>query len=1061
MKRFRLSCLLWTIPLVIGAAQSAGANQPAAGQAANTVRSSAVVDLGFDEAEGSAQSAGSQAVSGELKNGAQRVDSPFWGQEGKRAILLNAARKQTVQIADGPAVDRPAAVTLSFFYLSLHPLNDPNFHGIVAKRAEANTQNTTNYGINYHPKNDALQFYINDGSGFRTVVYSVKDILETRRLVHLTATWEVGDAPGADADTDADDVRVRLFVNGQSVAPKTVPNGQIVEHDGWMPNINVAKLLNDVPVTLGSSTLSTEFASGLIDEFLLFDRALTPEEAGKLFVEVAGPKGSELAKQEIAPVAAANPKPAITSTSLHGLEAGKTARLSVMGSNLSPNPQLVLPGVSFEQKILEGSNPGRLNAEIVLPENSPLGWFPLYVETEAGLSNPLAVAIDTLPQRPAAGSSPDKPAALPAAFSGQIAGANIIKIYFQGKAGERIAAEVEAKRLGSAMDPVVEIKSERGTPVVIAWGESVLRGDARAECRLPHDGLYFVELHDLTYKAPGQNRFRLKVGDFRSVDQWFPAKVAPAEKIPVKALGSGLPADSALELTGKMTPGKMVMPKFMVDWPALGPVPALEVTQAEEVMESAPKEGLQTVDATFRDTPHLPVVINGIVVKESEEDRYLLNVTPGKKLRFRVEARSLPSPLDALFTVQNHPGGNILLYKEDSGAARDPEAEFAVPANISQIQVGVQDLHERGGERFVYRLKVQPADAPDFDLQIKSPQVVLPKEGSAIVEMTLNRRGYNGPIRLKLAREESISLIPAEIPAGAGNRELFVTLVSKAGEGELGFRGLTIQAESVGLKPEIVRTAEVAAAPGAVRLPGFASLLPAMIESSAPFQIEASTLPQALFKGVPANVKVNVKRHGETGMAPVVRLSLLTTEPTRPNDPKDPKKGDKPKIRSQPGQAVGREKTEGTLRIAVPTDVAVAEIDAVIKAELVPHAYSDKVAGVGYSHPFKIPIKTAASVTVDDDSLKFTAGMESPLKGTINRTAAFNGPLTLSLAGLPAGYQAGEITVPAGQSTFEIPIKPGPETAPKTIKANLQVKFRGRTSVLPDVPVMLKVSPAN
>ncbi len=164
--------------------------------------------------------------------------------------------------------------------------------------AEQNGQGVTNYGINYRSNGDVIQLYINDGSGFRTVNYSVKETINSRRRAHLTATWEAGDAPGTDADTDPDDVRVRLFVNGQSVIPKTVTTGQIIGNEGWMQDINLPKLLNDVPVTLGSSTPTTEFTSAVMDEFLLFDKALTEAEAASLFLEVAGPKASELAKQE-------------------------------------------------------------------------------------------------------------------------------------------------------------------------------------------------------------------------------------------------------------------------------------------------------------------------------------------------------------------------------------------------------------------------------------------------------------------------------------------------------------------------------------------------------------------------------------------------------------------------------------------------------------------------------------------------------------------------------------------------------------------------------------------
>ncbi len=229
-----------------GFQETSRAAEPAVAQKVpQTVRGLAIVDFGFEESAGDAKDAavlGSADV-GQLKNGPRRVGSPFWGQAGKKAILLNASRKQFIQIPDGPDVDRPDAVTASFFFLNLHPLNDKNFHGIVAKRAESNAGSATNFGINYRPANDAFQVYINDGSGFRSVVYSVKDVVNTRRLVHLSVIWEVGDAPAPDADADRDDLRVHLYVNGRSISPKSVSNGQITGSDGWLRDINVPKLV--------------------------------------------------------------------------------------------------------------------------------------------------------------------------------------------------------------------------------------------------------------------------------------------------------------------------------------------------------------------------------------------------------------------------------------------------------------------------------------------------------------------------------------------------------------------------------------------------------------------------------------------------------------------------------------------------------------------------------------------------------------------------------------------------------------------------------------------------
>jgi hypothetical protein len=92
-------------------------------------------------------------------------------------------------------------------------------------------------------------------------------------------------------------------------------------------------------------------------------------------------------------------------------------------------------------------------------------------------------------------------ATFPVATAGQINGTEQKRIWFRGAAGQKIVAEVEARRIGSMVDPVLEIRSQSGGPLAIQWQQFELQGDARAAVVIPADGLYYVELHDLQFLA--------------------------------------------------------------------------------------------------------------------------------------------------------------------------------------------------------------------------------------------------------------------------------------------------------------------------------------------------------------------------------------------------------------------------------------------------------------------------------------------------------------------------------------------------------------------------------
>ena len=439
------------------------------------IRAKAVVNFSFDEESGPAKdsaTSGQVADEGRLVNDPVRVSSPFWNQSGKKAIQLDAARQQHIEIPDSADVDGPTAVSFSLFAVNLTDPGDTGYHGLVAKRGVDNGRASTNYGINFQMQADNFQVYIHDGTNYKVVTYSAKEALPYRKLAHVTATFEVADAPKQDDDTDVDDLKIMYYVNGEPLTPKTSPNGYVDGKQGWIKDINVAGLLSNLPVTIGRSEAGGEYLSAVVDEFLLFQTALNPAQAKKLFLEVAGSNVFDLIAQD-KPVPTV--VPVIGNLSQPGLQIGHSSQLVINGSDLGPNPSVVfpIPGVTFA--VAEGSAANRLVLNASVPADAPAGIYPLWVRSQVGISKSVALALERLPQVAIGGSSPDKPAALPAAFFGMLAGGQQQRVYFQGSKGQRVVADVELKRLGGASNPVIEIKTPEGTPLEIGWVSVSLR----------------------------------------------------------------------------------------------------------------------------------------------------------------------------------------------------------------------------------------------------------------------------------------------------------------------------------------------------------------------------------------------------------------------------------------------------------------------------------------------------------------------------------------------------------------------------------------------------------
>ena len=752
------------------------------------IRNQAVVRFTFEEETGPAKdlaTVGQAADEGKLMNDPARVPSPFWNQTGKKALRLDPARQQYVEVADGPDVDAPQGITVAMFLVNLTEPTDATYHGMFAKRGVADGKTSTNYGINFHPQSDNFQVYIHDGAEYRVAAYSVKDAVPFRKLTYVTATFMPGDAPDQDADTDVDDIRIQYFINGEPLVPKAATRGFVNGNEAWTLDVNLAGLLNSLPLEIGRSEVAGEYLNCVIGEFMVFPRALSAEEVKKLFIESAGANVAEL-------IAADKPVPkvvpSIGSLSQPGLQTGQTTQLIVNGGDLGPDPARRFSALG--SPIRRGwmvRRPNRLVLNVTVPPETVPGIYPFWVKSQAGISKSVALAIDRLPQV-AMGSTADKPASLPAAFYGILSGAQQQVVYLVGKKGQRVVADVELKRLGGAANPVLEIKSPSGSPLAIGWGHNSLRGDARVELSLPSDGTYSVELHDLAFNAPGANPFRLKVGDLKIVDGVLPA-AAVTGPVEVEPVGSGfaagtedraehflIPNESSARLAARTGAGCGYRRRSAADGvksrhgncrsPAFG---------RSRLCKPSMRHSIQP--------PVKPVAINGRISSKDEQDRYLLKVTAGQKLKFTLQTESLGSSLEGELRILGQLQGNLLASTSDQPTIGDPALEFGVPGGVSEIQVQVRDLFGGGDTRSFYRLVIEPADQPRFSLMLNSPTVNLPEDGSAIIEAQITRAGYTGPIQLSVIGDNAVTVSPNEIAANLQGKTLLRLIRSGKSDG--------------------------------------------------------------------------------------------------------------------------------------------------------------------------------------------------------------------------------------------------------------------------------------
>ena len=212
-------------------------------------------------------------------------------------------------------------------------------------------------------------------------------------------------------------------------------------------------------------------------------------------------------------------EPVIRAINLRGLQVGGTTSFTIDGDDLGKEPKLLLP-FPAKQTLKPGATDKKAIIDVALDDAVVPGYYHLRLVAPGGVSAPVIIGVDRLPQTVIAPETKS----LPASLHGSVAAGAIAETKFAGKKGQALLIEVEAQRIGSKLRPVIHLYGPNKLQAAWGWGSPTLAGDARIEAALPMDGDYTLTLHDLEYAAVAPGHYRLKVGGFGCADQIFPPR---------------------------------------------------------------------------------------------------------------------------------------------------------------------------------------------------------------------------------------------------------------------------------------------------------------------------------------------------------------------------------------------------------------------------------------------------------------------------------------------------------------------------------------------------------
>ena len=712
-----------------------------------------------------------------------------------------------------------------------------------------------------------------------------------------------------------------------------------------------------------------------------------------------------------------------------GAQRGAVFALTLVGTGLSDEAQVLtnLPGTLT--RLTPPRDPKRRGLElpfiVELNPDAPVDLYPIRVQTRDGITNLLFFSVGAFPHVTEEESDNDtretaQAVEIPVTVNGALDGADRDWYSFQGEAGQRLVFEVEARRAGSGVDPLIRVVDTAGEVIARNDDAPGLGVDSRLEITLPQSGDYYVELHDSRFSEQQENFYRLKIATFTYAEGIFPLGWKRGGEVEVELSGGNLPQGV------KVGPDLATL-RETDDFTSI-PVPGKAGSLPFRFVVSDSAETLEPQGNAVK-TLEPSAMMNGRISKPGEIDRYRLAVTPGEYWQFELTAASLgTSQLYALLTVYDSEGEKLVsagatkpeqspfavVFSTTTG--EDPSLSLTVPEQVHEVQLTVEDLLGRGGGGYGYRLLAKKEE-PDFALRLTTPYVNIPLSGSASVTVIANRRGYSGPIRL------SIPNLPDDLVFDGGNiavrpnvsgaaqslsfRKASFTLTPKPGARPRAL-DLSVWGEGVTESGEIIRRR--------ARGPGLVTAIEGANQEPFVAPWLNMDLPAMVVKEQPTTLEILTPRHVRLilGMEHDLEWKFISRQPGI-SPPLEIDQDFAPSSFGLNQTVTEKGLDQGVFTVLTTERTRPGRFDTVLSAEISVDGRKEIVTAPAVTfeivNGFQIRVPTEVTIRL---------GASTQLVGKVQREPEFFSPVTIRVDNLPLRVSCPTVEVPGDVEQFQL-----------------------------------------
>jgi hypothetical protein len=457
---------------------------------------------------------------------------------------------------------------------------------------------------------------------------------------------------------------------------------------------------------------------------------------------------------------------------------GKMTELTLSGAKLDA-PLKAWTNLPAQIELVPGDpiqkDKTSLVCKVTLPAGAPLGIGCLVLADGKGISEPLFILVDDLPSVLDNSGNHDLATAqevqLPIGIDGYCDGTTFDYYRFTAKAGQRIAGDVLATRLGWDFDPVVRLLDAAGNEVFRGDDDPSSGADTRFVFTAPADGQYVLELRDNRYKAGG--RYRVRLGDLPLVSTPSPLAISAGAASHVGFAGPLVEGIMPLTVLAPLSAGRQSL-----DLSARTPTSqaagygTLYASDLPVFGETAPADKPDDASAAA-----IPGVVTGTLEASKDRDLFQFTAVKGTPVNFRSISKTAGSGAILMLRLLNAAGAQVA--ESPIGDSDEPVLQFTIPED-GVYKLSVEELAGRGGADYTYA--VEARTGPQFTLQLKADpaqnrikHVLSGGDGALHLDVQCARFAYAGPITLQIESDRpGWQVFNNVIPANANEVRLYI-----------------------------------------------------------------------------------------------------------------------------------------------------------------------------------------------------------------------------------------------------------------------------------------------